>query len=126
MHSHAIGRATRCCAEPVGKSLHGISEIAKQMPPISNLDHARRTLTNAVRINAGAVAGDNLDTWVIAQPSGHRCGVAVRQQINHYILFQVDEHRAVSMTPPPCPVVDPENPRCCGSSGRRSCTDQAQ
>ena len=78
MRSHAIGRATRCCAKPIGESLDGISEFAEQVPAISDLNNARRTLTNAVGINAGSIARDNLHTWVIAQPSGHGFGVAVR------------------------------------------------
>lgn len=96
------------------------------MPPISNLNRARRTLPNAVGVNAGSIASDNLDTWMIAQPSRHRCGIAVRQEINHFILFQVDEHRAVTMAAPPRPIIDPENPRRCGSSRGRVRRDQAQ
>lgn len=110
MRSHAIGRATRCCAKPIGESLDRISEIAEQVPTISDLNNARRALANAVGINAGSITRDNLDTRVIAQPSGHRRGVAVRQEINHLIRLQVHEHRAVTMAAPPCPVVDSKNP----------------
>ncbi len=126
MRSHTLGRSTRCCAKPIGESLDGISEITEQVPAISDLNNARRALTNAVGINTGSITCDNLDTWVIAQPSGHRCGVAVRQEINHFIRLKVHEYRAVSMTTPPCPVVDPEDPRRCGSSRWRVRRHQAK
>jgi len=81
IRSHAIDRTTRCCAKPIGESLDGISEIAEQMPPISSLNRARRTLPNALVINAGSIAGDNFDTWVNAEPSRVGCSIAVRQEL---------------------------------------------
>ena len=116
MRSHAVGRATRCCAKPIGESPDGISEIAEQVPSISNLDNAWRVLTNAVSVNAGSIARDNLDPRVVAQPSGDCCRVAVQQEINHLIRLQVHEHDAVTMTAPPSPIVNSENPRRCGCS----------
>lgn len=83
MHSDAVDRAASRCAEPIGDSLDGIAEIAEQVPSVGDLDDARRTLTNAVSINAGSIARNDLDARLIAQPSGNRCGVAVWEEIDH-------------------------------------------
>ena len=95
---------------PVTDGLDGFPDIAEQVPPIGNLDSARRTLTDAVGISACTIPGDDLDTWAIPQPRGQRRGFTIRQKVDHLVRLQVNQHGAVVTATPPRPVIDPQNP----------------
>ncbi len=43
------------------------------------------------------------------QPSGERSHLTVRQQINDVVGFEIDQNSPVSLTTPPCPVVNAED-----------------
>ena len=108
-----LGGANGGGCVPVGEVLDGVAEVAEQMPSIGHLGGVRRALTDSVGICASTIAGDDLDTGTITQPpTDCRC-FAVRQQIDDLVRLHVHQHRAVAVTPPPCPVVDPKNPRSC-------------
>lgn len=102
-----------------------ITEIAQKVPAIRDLDGVRSAGPNAVGVSAGAVAGNDLHPGMGFQPRRHRLRVAVGQQVDGTVAFQIDDDRAVALTAPPGPVVDADDARCC--QGRQgSCPDQAQ
>ena len=90
------------------------------------MDSVRRTAATAVGVAGATVAGDDLDARVGLQPGCEAVRLAVGQQVNDGMAFQVDEDRAVALPSLPRPVVDPEHARRRG--GRRSCptTDKAE
>jgi hypothetical protein len=88
------------------------------MPPIGHLHSVWRALRDAIGISAGTITGDDLDTGMLTQPVGDCRRFAVRQQIDDGILLEVHKHRAVSMTSPPCPIINPKHP-----GHRRGCFD---
>jgi len=51
---------------PIDNGTDGIAEITKQVPAIRHLDRFRRSLTNPIRVSAGAVACDHLDAGTLA------------------------------------------------------------
>ena len=54
---------------PVPKGLNGLSKVPEQVPPIGDLDGRRGALTDPVGIDAGTIAGDDLDAGPITQPA---------------------------------------------------------
>ena len=60
------------------------------------------------------------------QPSCKAVRLAVGQQVNDGMVFQVDEDRAVALAAAPGPVVDPEHARCRAGRRRRATTDEAE
>jgi hypothetical protein len=91
--------------------LKGIAEVAQQMPPVRDLDSLWRSLPDAVGVDAGAIARDDLHTWVPLQPRRKALGPAVRQQVEYPVPLQVDEDGPVAVTAPPSPIIDPEHAR---------------
>ena len=67
-----LGGTTNGRTMPVTKSLDGLAKIAEQVPSISDLDSAGRTLAGTVGIRTCTIAGDDLNTWAILQPGGER------------------------------------------------------
>ena len=95
---------------PVTQGLDGFPEIAKQVPPVSDLDSTRCTLANTVGISSCTIAGDDLYAWAIPQPGGERCSLTISEKVDHPVRLQVDQHCAVVTATPPRPVVDTQNP----------------
>ena len=87
----------------------GVAEVAKQMPPVRHLHGIWRTLPGTIRIGAGPVAGHDLDAGVPLEPSRQGLGLAVRQQVEHAVPLEVDEHGPVAMAASPGPIIDPEH-----------------
>lgn len=96
---------------PVDKRVHGITEVAQQMPSIRDLDRSRSTLPDPVRVGAGAITRDNFDARMAAQPGRECFSLAIAQQIDHGVALQVDQHRAVAVPPTPGPVIHTEHAR---------------
>ena len=115
MSPDLLCRATSRGAVRVGKALHGVAKVPQQMPLIGDLDRRWRTLSNPVRVGASAITGDNLHARTAAPPACDRCSLPIGQEIDDVIGFEIHHHRAVAATPPPCPIVNPQNPR--GRSG---------
>jgi hypothetical protein len=63
----------------IDNGLHCIPEIAKQVPSVRNLNGIRRPLANAISISSGAIARDDLNAGILAQPVGDCLGLPVRQ-----------------------------------------------
>ena len=79
---------------PVGERLHGIAEIAQQMPAIRNLDGVGCALSGTVGVGAGAIARDEGHARVLPQPHRQGLGLTVGKQIHHAVALQVDQDRA--------------------------------
>jgi len=91
--------------------LKRITEVAQQMPPVRDLDSIWRSLPDAVGVNAGAVARDDLHPGVPLQPRRQALGPAVGQQVEDPVLLQVNEDGPIAVTAPPSPIIDPEHAR---------------
>ena len=89
----------------------GIAEIAQQMPAIGYLDRFRRALPDPVRVGTGAVACDDLDAGMLAQPISKGFGLPIRQQVHDLVTLEVDEDGAVATPTPPGPIIYAENLR---------------
>ena len=63
----------------IDNGLHCIPEIAKQVPAIRNLNRIRCALANAICIGSRAIARDDLNAGILAQPVGDCLCLPVRQ-----------------------------------------------
>jgi len=91
--------------------LKGITKVAQQMPPVRDLDSFWRSLPDAISVDAGAVARDDLHPGVPLQPRRKALSPAVGQEVEDPVLLQVDEDGPIAVTAPPCPVIDPKHAR---------------
>ncbi len=73
--SDVPGGAANYSARPIDKRLHGVPEITWQVPAVRDLNGIRGTVPGG--IGAGAVACDDLDTRMLAQPSCESLGLPV-------------------------------------------------
>jgi hypothetical protein len=94
---------------PIRQASDSVTKIAEQMPPVSDLHGTGRALANAVGVGAGAITGDDLNTGTIAQPCGESGRFAIRQQIDHLVRLQIDQHSAVALSASPGPIIYPED-----------------
>ena len=115
--------AARSRTVSVTKGLNGLSKIPEQVPAINDLDGVWSALTNTVGISTSSIGGDDLDAGPITQPGGHGGSFAVWQEINHFVGLQVHQHRTVTPSASPCPIIDTEDSRhwhhLSGTAGRR-------
>ena len=87
----------------------GIAAVAQEMKAIGNLDCLRCSLAGAVGVGAGTIPDKNLDAGVTPQPDRQGRGLAVGQQVDDAVTFQIAQDRAVALAFAPGPVVDAEN-----------------
>ncbi|KTS04296.1 hypothetical protein SB3_24370 [Methylobacterium radiotolerans] len=73
----------------------GDAEVTQQVKTIEDVLGRRRARAGALGEDVGAVASDDLDARVGAQPSGDAPGVTVRQEIADGVTFEVDDHGVV-------------------------------
>jgi hypothetical protein len=96
---------------------NGVTQIAQQMPAVSNLNRIRRSLTYAIGIGPSPIARDDLNTRVMSQPLSQAFSLPIRQQVNDRIALQVNKDRPVATAATPRPVIDGEDARhgsgCC-------------
>jgi hypothetical protein len=71
--------------------LHGFLEVLQQVKAVSDLSRLRRALARGVRIEASAIAADDLDFRMPLEPVCRGPGRAIRQQFHHLATLQVDE-----------------------------------
>jgi len=67
---------------PGDGAFHGLAEVVPQVPPVGDLDRARRAPRAAVGIAAGPVAADELRAGAGSQPGGERISGPVGQHID--------------------------------------------
>ena len=89
----------------------GDAEVTQQVKTIEHVLGLRRARAGALGEDVGAVASDDLDARMGAQPRGDAPGVTVGQKIEDGVLFEVDDHGAVAATTPPGPLVDTDDAR---------------
>ena len=88
----------------------GIAAVAQEMKAIGNLDCLRCSLAGAVGVGAGTIPDKNLDAGVTPQPDRQGRGLAVGQQVDDAVTFQIAQDRAVALAFAPCPIIDAEHP----------------
>lgn len=76
---------------------HGVAEIAQEVPPVGHLNRIGSALPDPVGIGAGAVPGDDFDAGTLPKPIRERLRLAVAEQIEHHVAFEVDKNGAVSV-----------------------------
>lgn len=103
----------------------GDAEVTQQVEAIEDVLGLRCARACALGEDVGAVAGDDLDARVGAQPRGDAPGVPVGQEIEDGVTFEVDDHRAVAAPAPPGPLVDADDARL-GLPRQRRRTHEAQ
>jgi hypothetical protein len=57
---------------------NGVTEIAQQMPAVSNLNSARCTPADPIRVSSGTIARNDLDARMLTKPVGKRLCLPVR------------------------------------------------
>lgn len=87
----------------------GDAEVTQQVKTIEDMLGLRRARAGALGEDVGAVASDDLDARMGAQPRGDAPGVTIGQEIEDGVTFEVDEHGAVAAPAPPSPLVDADN-----------------
>ena len=66
------------------------------MPPIAHLNRIRCSLTDAVRIGTGSIAGNHLNSGMLTQPLSEAVSLPIRQQVDHRIAFQIDQNGSIT------------------------------
>jgi hypothetical protein len=80
------------------------------MESVSDLPGLGRALARGLRIQTAAIAADDFDLRVLAEPFGGPRGCAILQHIDNLTPLQVDDNGPVSATFAPAPVVDAYHP----------------
>jgi hypothetical protein len=62
-------------------------------------------LADPVRIGTGTIASNNLNPWMAPQPISKAVSLAIRQQVDHRIAFQIDKNGSIPAATAPGPVV---------------------
>jgi hypothetical protein len=88
-----------------------LPEVVEQVPPIRHLERGGCPVGDRAGVLRRAVAGDDLDAGVGAEPRRYGVGRPIRQEVHRPSLFQVDEDRTPRSSLTPSPVIDAKNPR---------------
>lgn len=91
------------------ETLERLLQVLEDMETIHDLHRLRRPACNPVRVQVAAITGHSGDGRVSGQPCGHRVGVAIRQEIDRAMAFEVDHDGAEPTPAPSRPVVDPDD-----------------
>ena len=86
-----------------------VAEVAQQMPTIRSLNGLWRSQPDALGVGAGAIAGDDFDLRMGCQPSGNGFGLAIRQQLDGSVAFEIDDDGAVAAAAAPRPVINADD-----------------
>ena len=89
-----------------------IAEVAQKMPAIHDLDRGWSAGPHTVGVGPGPVTGNDLHARMRLQPRRNRLRVAVGEQVDGAIAFQIDNDRAVALALAPGPIVDADDARC--------------
>ncbi len=89
---------------------HGIGEsgagVLEQMPAIGDLQHMRELTARGFAVSTAAIARDDLDLPVVAEPGRYRRHLAIGQQIDDAAAFKIANNCAISLIATPSEVVD--------------------
>ncbi len=90
------------------------------------MDSFGRPAATTISVSRTTVAGDHLDAGMGLQPGCEAVRLAVGQQVNDSMAFQVDEDRAVALAALLGPVVHSKHARRRAGRRRRATADEAQ
>jgi hypothetical protein len=93
------------------ETFDGFAEVVPHVPSVGAVLGARSAVAGAVGEERRAVAADDLDTGVLAQPGGQRLGLAVGQQVDGLTGLAVEQNGAVPSALPRGELVHPQHPR---------------
>jgi hypothetical protein len=91
-------------------SLEHLPYVAAQVKTICYLHGVRRSLADAIGVGTGAVAADNLDLRLLAQPTRKGGSSAIGEEIDGAACLHVDEHGPIGLTATTGKVVHTQNP----------------
>lgn len=81
------------------------------MEAVGDLHGVRSTLARPFGVGSSAISTGDLHPWMRTEPHGECGSLAVGQQGDHAVAFQIDEHGAVALAAAERPVVHPEHAR---------------
>ena len=81
-----------------GVSLWATWSVFKKMKAVCDLGHLGHDVLCGVGIFTAAIPAHDLDTRMSHQPGRELVTAAVRQQVDHVVLLQVDQNAAVGAT----------------------------
>ena len=87
--------------------LDALAQILEQVEAIGDLSRLWGTLSSTLGVESAAVAADDLDLGMLAEPSRGAFGGAIRQHVDDLTPLQVDDQRSVATALDPAPVIDP-------------------
>jgi hypothetical protein len=111
LFGHLLGDSSDRGVLAIDNGANGITEVAQQVPAVSNLNSIGGSLAHAALVDAGAVACNHLDAWVLPQPGGQRFGLPVCQEVHNLVALQVDQDGAVAVAAAPSPIINGKNSR---------------
>src|SRR5207247_1208952 len=76
--------------------IHGRPSIRAEMEAVRDLDRIRRTLLAALGVGTSAIADNDLDAGMAAQPIGEDLSSAVVEKVNRAMRFQIKQQGAVA------------------------------
>jgi hypothetical protein len=93
------------------QSLQGVHQILEQVEAVGDLDRLGRATTGTVGIELRTIAADDAHAWMLSEPGGESVSLALRQQIDGTMGFQVDQDGAVPIPFAEGPIIDAKDPR---------------
>ncbi len=97
--------------------LDALAQILEQVEAIGDLSRLWGTLSSALCVESAAVAADDRDLGMLAEPSRGAFGGAIRQHVDDLTPLQVDDQRSVATAFDPGPVVDAHHATCWWRAG---------
>src|SRR6516162_4064656 len=76
------------------------------MPAVGDLEGLRRAGAGSLAVSRGAIAADDLNTRMVAEPFLDGGGFAVGQQVDDPSAFQIDDNGAIALSLAEGPVID--------------------
>ena len=89
------------------------------MKPIHDLHRVGSAPANALRIEGAPIATDHGHGGMLEQPVRDKVRRALGQEVEHLVIFQIDQDRAIALPASPGPLIDAQH--LGGRGGRRRC-----
>jgi hypothetical protein len=96
---------------PIEEALQGLPDVLEQVPAVGNLLGLGGGFRRRFGVGGPAVAAEDLDLGVLAQPGLQLGPVSTRQQFDDLAALQVDDDRAVDVALAHGPVVHADDAR---------------
>jgi hypothetical protein len=105
--------------------IEALGQILQDMKAVGNLEGVGRAQPSALSITAATIPTDDLNTRVLAQPTGKGLGGTIWQEVDGLVSLQVHQDGAIAGAAPERKVIDPKHPWG-GRAGHRGTPDEAQ